>query len=100
MDHRKTTRPRKAPASDVEKRRLSAMRSINLASKSISTLVESGWKLKTFERGSAVKTASTLRSVNSSISTISRCLQELRKTCPEDIDVERAAVSVLGKLIA
>jgi separase len=90
----------KTPVFDVEKRRRAAMRSVNLASQSITAHVQSGWKLKTAAGASTSKMASTERSVNASATSISKYLQELREICPGDVDVERAAVSVVGKLIA
>jgi separase len=87
----------KASTSSVEKCRLAAMRSVNTASQNLSAVVQSGWKLKT---GSTGKMATTSRSVNTSVASISKSLRDLRDISPGGVDVERAAVSVVGKLIA
>ncbi|KAI0824951.1 peptidase family C50-domain-containing protein [Trametes gibbosa] len=71
------------------------MRTVNAASKSLSALVESGWrasdpKSDRTNAAVAVKHATTVR----------KELVKLRKLCPGEVDVERAASSVVGKLIS
>jgi hypothetical protein len=77
-------------------RRLVAMQSVNSASQSLSALVQSGWK-KHSEL--PPKKSSTLASANASATSASKYLLTLREISPEDLDVERAASSIVGKLI-
>jgi len=72
-----------------------SMRSVNTASQALTRVVEAGWK-----KSSSDASKTTLSSVNSSASAAAKGLSNLRKICPGDLDVERAASSVLGKLIA
>ena len=74
--------------------RISAMRSVNSASQELSNVVRSGWKksLSNFSK-------TTLSNAESSALTAEENLCVLRRICPQDMDVERAAVSVLGKLV-
>jgi separase len=76
--------------------RLSAMRSVNSASQALSAMVQSGWK-RSLETPSSTQ---TLVNANASTVTVNKGLAVLRQMCPDDVDVERAAVSVLGKLVA
>ena len=75
--------------------KLLCMRSVNAASQALTQVVQSGWKRSSLEASRA-----TLSSVNSSALAATKGLSNLRKICPGDLDVERAASSVLGKLIA
>ena len=74
--------------------RISAMRSVNSASQELSNVVRSGWKksLSNFSK-------TTLSNAESSALTAEENLYVLRRICLQDMDVERAAVSVLGKLV-
>lgn len=72
-----------------------SMRSVNTASQALTQVVQAGWK-----KSSSDASKTTLSSVNSSASAAAKGLSNLRKICPGDLDVERAASSVLGKLIA
>ena len=74
--------------------RISAMRSVNSASQELSNVVRSGWKksLSNFSK-------TTLSNAESSALTAEENLCVLRRICLQDMDVERAAVSVLGKLV-
>ena len=81
----------KQKAEEGDKKVLS-MRSVNTASQALTQVVQAGWKKSASE--------TTLSSVNSSASAAAKGLSNLRKICPGDLDVERAASSVLGKLIA
>ena len=74
--------------------KLSAMRSVNSASQDLSRVIQSGWK----KSSSSLK--STLQSTTSSAATAAKHLAMLRNVCPDDVDVERAAASILGKLVA
>ncbi|CAA7261156.1 unnamed protein product [Cyclocybe aegerita] len=87
----------KAEEHDVNpgRAKLTSMRAVNEASQTLSAVVQSGWK-KTAPDASKT----TLSTANTAASTASKHLETLRRVSPGDIDVERAAVSVLGKLIA
>ena len=74
--------------------RISAMQSVNLASQELSTVVRSGWK-----KSPSNFSKTTLSNAESSASTAEENFCVLRRICLHDMDVERAAVSVLGKLV-
>ncbi|KAF9456116.1 peptidase family C50-domain-containing protein [Collybia nuda] len=79
-----------------EEVRLSAMRSVNSASQELSAIIKSGWKRSS--NTAALK--QNLRDVTRLTALANEGLAELRRISPRDVDVERAAVSVLGKLVA
>ncbi|KAH9478241.1 Separin [Psilocybe cubensis] len=87
-----TTKAKKTPENVDHK--VLAMRSVNEASQALSGVVQSGWKK------SADSSKTTLATATSAASKASKALDTLRKLRPGDLDVERAASSVLGKLIA
>jgi separase len=68
------------------------MHAVNEASQKLSTAVQAGWKVS-----SGGPRGKTMLSAADSVATH---LEELRDMCPGDVDVERAASSVIGKLIA
>jgi separase len=74
--------------------KLSAMLSVNAASQDLSKVIQSGWKK------SSSSSKATLQSTTSSASSAVNHVAVLRNLCPEDVDVERAAASILGKLVA
>ena len=74
--------------------KLFAMQSVNTASQDLSRVIQSGWKK------SSSTSRATLQSTTSSASTAVKHVAVLRNLCPEDVDVERAAASILGKLVA
>ena len=74
--------------------KLSAMLSVNAASQDLSRVIQSGWK----KSSSSSKT--TLQSTTLSASAAVKHVALLRNLCPDDVDVERAAASILGKLVA
>lgn len=74
--------------------KLSAMRSVNSASQDLSRVIQSGWKK------SSNCSKAMLQSTSSSASTAVKQVAVLRNLCPDDVDVERAAASILGKLVA
>ncbi|KAG5644204.1 hypothetical protein DXG03_008867 [Asterophora parasitica] len=84
----------KAPALTEEQARIASMRAVNSASQALSTAVQSGWKQ------SIGKPTSTKASVTASSAAATKHLAALRELSAGDIDVERAAMSVLGKLVA
>ncbi|KAH7929994.1 hypothetical protein BV22DRAFT_1001613 [Leucogyrophana mollusca] len=85
-----------AESMSPEKTRLSAMRNVNKASHSLSSVVQSGWKASSEQ---PKKKSATLTSVSAAVSAANRALEDLREICPDDLDVERAASSIVGKLI-
>ena len=72
------------------------MHAVNTASQSLSAVVQSGWKAN----DTTPSGKKTLSGVMTSAEAASKALIELREISPGDIDVERAASSVVGKLIA
>ena len=74
--------------------RISAMWSVNSVSQELPNIVCSGWKksLSNFSRP-------TLSNAESSALTAEENLCVLHRICLQDMDVERAAVSVLSKLV-
>ncbi|TFK38240.1 cysteine peptidase C50 [Crucibulum laeve] len=85
------------PALSDEQIRVAAMHAVNSASQALSGLVQSGWK-KSVETNSPSKT--TAPSASTLAAAAEKHLGMLRKLCPGDLDVERAAISVLAKLVA
>src|SRR5258705_10254051 len=78
-----------------EAKKLVSMRAVNSASQTLSNVTQSDWKKST--GGTSSKT--TLNTVVSSAAEAAKHLRVLRRISPGDIDVERAALSILGKLI-
>ena len=74
--------------------KLSVMLSVNAASQDLSRVIQSGWKK------SSSSSRATLQSTTSSASGAIKHVAVLRNLCPDDVDVERAAASILGKLVA
>ena len=72
----------------------SAMLSVNAASQELSNVIQSGWKK------SSSSSKATLQTTTSSASASVKHVAILRNLCPDDVDVERAAASILGKLVA
>ncbi|OCH85114.1 hypothetical protein OBBRIDRAFT_891378 [Obba rivulosa] len=82
----------------AEQRRTEAMLAVNSASKSLSSLVQSGWKA-----GSGSKLSKQSRQDVSSTELARSArggLRQLRELSPGDVDIERAASSVVGKLVS
>ena len=73
---------------------ISAMRSVNSASEELSNVVRSGWK-----KSPSNFSKTTLSNAESAALMAEGNLCVLRRICLQDMDVERAAVSVLGKLV-
>lgn len=86
-----------AVASD-EDIRLSAMRSVNSASQALTTAVQSGWKRSSLISQS--KSSTNLSIITSSAVSAAKNLSVLRGMRSNDLDIERAAASVLTKLVA
>jgi separase len=81
--------------SDGEKL-VASMRAVNAASQALSALVQSGWKRSA--ETTLVKKGSRPSAIDASESA-SKHLAVLRSLSPSDINVERVAISVLGKLV-
>ncbi|KAK2461139.1 hypothetical protein APHAL10511_006666 [Amanita phalloides] len=83
------------PVSDEEKR-IASMRAVNAASQALSVLFQSGWRRS--ETAPAKKTA--LSNAVEASESASKHLAILRSLHPRDLNVERAAMSILSKLVA
>jgi separase len=81
--------------SSPEADKLASMHAVNAASQALSAVAQSGWKKSTGELSKV-----TLATINSSAAQAAKHLGVLRLMSSEDVDVERAAASVLGKLMA
>ncbi|ESK88507.1 cysteine-type endopeptidase [Moniliophthora roreri MCA 2997] len=77
----------------AEEERAQSMHCVNSASQHLSSLVKSGWK-------SSEPKSTIYKSATESALSAAKHLEILRKQSPDDIDTERAAISVLGKLVA
>lgn len=87
----------KQKALSEEDQRNSAMRAVNSASQTLSTVVQSGWRKSS--KMPLPKASPTLTKVNASSLSAMKNLSILREISPGDLDVERAAMSILGKLV-
>ena len=76
--------------------RVILMHAVNTASQSLSATIQSGWKAN----DTTPSGKKTLSGVMTSAEAARKALAELRGISPGDINVERAASSVVGKLIA
>ncbi|GLB42455.1 putative peptidase family C50 [Lyophyllum shimeji] len=85
---------KKAPALTEEETRLESMRAVNAASQALSAAMQSGWKK------SSGKQSSESASAAASSAAAAKHLALLRQASSGSLDVERAAMSVLGKLVA
>ncbi|KAF9070318.1 peptidase family C50-domain-containing protein [Rhodocollybia butyracea] len=88
----------KQKALSVDEQKLRAMRMINNASQKLSDIVQSGWKNSTDE-GKKTRPKSAVEALEASTSA-ARHLALLRDISSNDLNVERAAMSILGKLVA
>ncbi|KAF7305053.1 Cysteine peptidase C50 [Mycena kentingensis (nom. inval.)] len=76
--------------------RLASMRAVNTASQELSALVQSGWNKSA---DASTKSANATKAA-AAATAASKHLALLRDASPGDVDIERAAGSVLGKLVA
>ncbi|KAH8099548.1 peptidase family C50-domain-containing protein [Cristinia sonorae] len=83
-------------AVDVEERCLTAMRAVNAASKRLSALVASGWRMS---ESKGKKGEYSVDGVRAIVAEAASGLSVLRELKGKDLDIERAASSVLGKLV-
>ncbi|KAJ7087888.1 peptidase family C50-domain-containing protein [Mycena epipterygia] len=79
-----------------EEQRVSAMRAVNSASQELSNSVQSGWRKSA---DVPPKRSPAFMSANASATLAAKHLALLREASPGDLDIERAAGSVLGKLV-
>ncbi|KAF7793315.1 hypothetical protein EIP86_004427 [Pleurotus ostreatoroseus] len=90
----------------VEERSLDAMRAINSASKGLSSAIQSGWTASCDRTTSPTPhkaskaSPSTLTTAIEHFTSAKHSLQTLRRTKPCNMDTERAASSIVGKLIS
>ncbi|KAF9552923.1 hypothetical protein CPC08DRAFT_822591 [Agrocybe pediades] len=82
----------KARAPEIEDSSFS-MRSVNEASQALSGVVQSGWKR------SSSDSRTTLSTVAAITAKATKHLDVLRRLRPRDMDVERAAMSILSKIV-
>ncbi|KAF8878729.1 peptidase family C50-domain-containing protein [Infundibulicybe gibba] len=75
---------------------LSSMRSVNSASQALSVIIQSGWKMSS----EASLSSKACVNARASARAAAKHLAVLRGMDSADLDVERAAMSVLGKLLA
>ncbi|KAF8842467.1 hypothetical protein BDN67DRAFT_965802 [Paxillus ammoniavirescens] len=79
--------------------RISCMRTVNLCLQTLSAVVQSGWKA-TPEKAKKKTGSTNASNVDNATKTARKALKRLRDICPADVDVERAACSISGKLLA
>ena len=84
----------------TEDERTSCMRMVNLSLQIISAVAQSGWKSTSEKTKSARNANSNASKVDDATRTARKALEWLREVIPDDLDVERAACSIVGKLIA
>lgn len=82
----------------IQDRRISIMRAVNGASQGLTAVVKSGWKAPSVEP-SGKKSTTTLHEAFGLATSARSALGDLRVISPGDVDVERAAISVAGKLL-
>jgi hypothetical protein len=95
-DGKKGKRKEAEPSVSDGEKLITSMRAVNAASQALSALAQSGWRRSTETK--LVKKGSMSSAVDASESA-SKHLAVLRSLSPSDINVERAAISVLGKLV-
>ncbi|PIL26880.1 hypothetical protein GSI_11060 [Ganoderma sinense ZZ0214-1] len=81
--------------STPQDRQAAAMRAVNGASKSLSAVIESGWKASQSKTSDRTTAASATKAATSA----RRDLTTLRALGPGNVDIERAASSLIAKLI-
>ncbi|TDL24888.1 hypothetical protein BD410DRAFT_766456 [Rickenella mellea] len=93
---RPKTTTKAASTRTPEEKKAAAMVSVNTASQSLSTIVQSEWKASSPKKG----TGQTVSSVATLAKTAQDALAGLRAMGANALDVERSASSVIGKLVA
>ena len=87
-----------APES-IQDRRVSIMRAVNSGSQGLTGLIKSGWKAPSVDP-SGKKSTTALHEAFGLVTSVRSALGDLRVISPGDVDVERAAISVAGKLLS
>ena len=87
-----------APES-TQDRRISIMRAVNSTSQRLTAVMKSGWKAPSVEP-SRKKSTTALHEAFGLATSVRIALRDLRVISPGDVDVERAANSVAGKLLS
>jgi len=87
-----------APES-IQDRRISIMRAVNNASQGLTAVMKSGWKAPSVEPFGK-KSITALQEASGLATSARSGLGDLRVISPGDVDVERAANSVVGKLLS
>jgi len=87
----------KAKDESPEQRKISAMIDVNGSLQTLSLVVKSGWKANSEE--GRTKKSSAISKVSAAVSRANEALSYLRVLCPDDLDVERAASSMMSKLL-
>lgn len=83
----------------IQDRRISIMRAVNSASQGLTVVMKSGWKAPSVEP-SRKKSTTALHEAFGLATSARSALGDLRVISPGDVDVERAAISVVGKLLS
>ena len=80
-------------------KRILAMRTVNGASQGLSTVMKTGWKAPS-EDSTVKKSAANTHEAFGLATSARAALEDLRAISPEDVDTERAAITVAGKLLS
>ena len=83
----------------TQDKRVSAMRAVNAASQGLTSVMKTGWKAPRAEPSAQKSTAARHEAFGLAASA-RMALADLRVLSPGDVDVERAAISVAGKLLS
>ncbi|KAG2136721.1 peptidase family C50-domain-containing protein [Suillus clintonianus] len=86
----------KAKDESPEKRKISAMLDVNTSLQTLSSVAQSGWKANSEEGRTK---SSAFNKVSAAVSCANEALSCLRVICSDDLDVERAASSMMSKLL-
>ncbi|KAF5368828.1 hypothetical protein D9758_003030 [Tetrapyrgos nigripes] len=89
---------KEAPSLSPAEQKLQSMRLVNSASQRLSAIIQTGWK-KSQEKSTSRK-SSTLIETDEAASTAAKNLATLRELNPGDLDIERAGMSILSKLVS
>lgn len=76
------------------------MRMVNISLQDLSSVTQSGWKFNPDETKNARNTNANPSKVENATKTAKRALEKLRESTLDDLNVERAACSITGKLIS
>ena len=72
---------------------------VNLSLQNLSAVTQSGWRYNPQETKNARNTNANASKTGEATRTARKALERLRVVTPDDLDVERAACSITGKLI-